>query len=124
MAEDKFADEMLTDDELDGVVGGTHGELDKDRAFFSAVLGVDTYRGYETISREFAKHGVTYSFDAWGDNTYRMDGGDGNSNQKHPRLAALGLVLAKMNYPGYDGNWRNCAATENFIRTNISSDAV
>ena len=35
---DKFADEMLTDEELDGVAGGTPGELADDSKFLNVLL--------------------------------------------------------------------------------------
>lgn len=35
---DKFADEMLTDDELDQVAGGTPGELADDSRFLNVLL--------------------------------------------------------------------------------------
>jgi hypothetical protein len=42
--EDKYADEKLTDDELDNVAGGTPGETANDSRFLNVLLqGTDTY---------------------------------------------------------------------------------
>mgnify|MGYP006873013818 CR=1 FL=1 len=122
MAEkDKLAGEVMSNEELEQVVGGDGNQCIADNRFFEA-LGVDVVNliGVEVA---FGKYGIRYeSNTGWDDNGYVFQGA--NSYAHHPRIAALGKVLAGMNYPGYSGEWWNLDYTKNFIRDHVSSDAV
>lgn len=119
--EDKYADEMLSDDELDDVVGGSMSQSYKDQDFFQA-LGFECENETYKVGELFSKFGVGHQSALFLDNEYKFQGA--YSYAKHPRIAALGYVLNKMEYPGYSGEWWNLEYTENFIRNNISSNAV
>ena len=118
--EDKYADEKLSDDELEQVVGGSFEQRNKDAAFFRA-LGRECSGSDITVTNLFCEYGVKFYFNL-GDNTYKFQGA--YSYACHPRHAALGYVLAKMNYPGYNGQWWDLNYTRNFIREHISNDVL
>ena len=108
--------EILSDEQLEHVVGGAWGETQCDEAFFNS-LGIRC-REIRDVKNAFAKYGVDFDDSCFGANDYRIGG------QKYPRMAAYGWVLGAMGYPGYNGNWGDCEGTKNFIREHISKDAV
>lgn len=113
-------DELMIDEELDQVVGGNVGQTVNDICFFRA-LGL-----HGSPSDLFKKYGIDYKSHNTRnddrDNEYVFQGYKDYAH--HPRIAALGKVLAGMNYPGYSGEWWKLDYTKNFIRDHVSSDAV
>ena len=91
MAEkDKFADEMLSDDELDNVAGGSVEQTSNDSRFLSFLLeGTDYYQCmphsekhisldllYEVadVKRAWSSLGIEFKHNKNGDNTYKLNG--------------------------------------------------
>lgn len=107
--------EKLSDEQLEQVAGGTAGESRRDVAFFRALI---SNFDPDEAGRTFRKYGVDRNNWLILDNDYKMGG------QKYPREAALGYVLMKMNYPGYNGNWGDIPYTVNFIREHLGSGIV
>ena len=69
MAEDKFADEMFTDDELDQVVGGSNVESSDDSKFLNALLNGTGYHQCKRYSAKDLYDDVESRFDvllSWG----------------------------------------------------------
>ena len=118
--EKKIASEIMSEEQLDQVAGGDVSQTVSDICFFRA-LGVSG-----NPSALFKKYGIDYKDHSgpqdYSDNEYVFQGYKDYAH--HPRIAALGKVLAGMNYPGYSGKWWDLDYTKNFIRDNISSDAV
>ena len=112
---DKYADEIMSDEELDQVAGGNVGQTVNDICFFKA-LGVSG-----SPDDLFAKYGIDYKCHNkphdYMDNEYVFQGYKDYAH--HPRVAALGKVLAGMNYPSYNGQWWDLNYTQNFIREHI-----
>ena len=87
--EDKFAEEMLTDDELDNVAGGSPGELADDSRFLNVLLhGTDKYHqcdrygGFRMFLSQPARDDLKKSWNSLGielehqagPNIYRLNG--------------------------------------------------
>jgi hypothetical protein len=83
--EDKFAEEMLTDEELDGVAGGSvastaydseflyeHGLVDHWHSTLSTFFMWGSYSA--AVDAGWAKAGITCVTKPWGDNLYLKDG--------------------------------------------------
>ena len=85
MAEDKYADELMSDDELDGVAGGTAGQMADDSRFLNSLNGsTDRYGSFRTfwgtgfteIKNAWASLGIETDLDSstGGDNKYYLNG--------------------------------------------------
>ena len=88
--EDKFSEEMLTDDELNNVAGGTPGELADDSRFLNVLLHgtnkyhqCDRYSGFTMFLSEPALYDLRKSWNSLGieledsrfvGNTYKLNG--------------------------------------------------
>ncbi|MBE8952020.1 MAG: hypothetical protein SR1Q7_02610 [Quinella sp. 1Q7] len=53
-----------------------------------------------------------------GDNDYKILTSDGEFT-KHPHWAALGLVLKRKNYPGFNGNRTDSNYIHSFLKENF-----
>ena len=102
-----FLDELLTEEQLDRVAGGTFEQLETDRKFF-VKLGYDMFT--KTVKDLYDAHGVDFTYNTDDNNTYKINYG------KHPHLAAMGLVLKKRNYPGFNGNWTDLNYVKSFMK--------
>lgn len=87
---DKIADEMLSDDELDGVAGGTPGELADDSRFLNVLLHetkkyhqCDRYGEFimfwsdnarQDLKKSWNSLGIEIEFGLFGENTYKLNG--------------------------------------------------
>ena len=72
---DKFAEEMLTDDELDNVAGGTPGESADDSRFLNVLLQgrpgqCDRYGGFTMFIDEEARKDLTKAWNSLGIDFY------------------------------------------------------
>ena len=85
MKDDKFADEMLTDDELDGVAGGYYSEVAGDTKFLNELYSsVKTYTSAEAFFlyddacihavRGWSNFGISLLPSHLGENYYYLDG--------------------------------------------------
>ena len=109
--EKKYADEKLSDEQLDNVAGGSQAQYDVDVAFFQQ-LGYNMAR--TEVEDAYGDNGVKFDFNCSGDNSYRLLKSDGWT--KHPHWAAMGYVLARKNYPGFDGQWWNIDSVKPFLK--------
>lgn len=75
MAEDKFADEMLSDDELDQIAGGTDDQTFDDNIFLyeHGLMDIVNARS-EEVDAGWAKAGITCVTKSFSDNQYFIDG--------------------------------------------------
>ena len=87
-------DEIMSDEQLDGVAGGTYAESDKDLRFLKDIgaLAQDSVRQTDNLTRAFAQHGVSMvvHFDDTNHNEYFNASG-----KQITREAALKEVLKK-----------------------------
>ena len=89
MAEDKFADEILSDDELDAVAGGNYQETNQDLDNFEAMgmkISVEYTASFHytlrSLIRAFQKYGVQYDYDFGSRaNRYFVDGKELNHEE-------------------------------------------
>lgn len=102
--------ELLSDEDLEQVAGGNAGETRVDIAFFQQ-LGYDMSK--INVSSAYNDNGVQFS-ERLGDNNYKLLKSDGWTS--HPHWAAMGYVLAKKNYPGFNGEWWNADTTIPFLK--------
>ena len=114
MTNEIFKDEILSDEQLDLVNGGTWGETQVDKGFFVKV-------GYDlltlSIHNAFEENGVRCSvFKGKGNfsNDYRIK--INGEWCKHPHFAALGYVLAQRHYPGFNGKWTDSKYVHSFLK--------
>ena len=117
MADEKFANELMSDDELGQVAGGSESQSRVDRIFFRH-FGYDTEK--VSLKNMFFDNGIKFS-DNYGGNDYRILTSDGEFT-KHPHWAALGYVLKQRNYPGFNGNRTDEAYVKPFLLSNFGID--
>ena len=94
MTNEIFKEEILTDEQLNLVVGGTYDETQLDKDFFTKVLGYNLLG--LNVHNAFKENGVmcTAYTGKWGvSNDYKIK--VNGEWQKHPHWAALGYVLSK-----------------------------
>ena len=103
-------EEMLSAEQLGLVAGGTAAENRVDVVFFHR-LGYDMTR--TGIDTAYSENGVNYVGDARYSNYYSLK--VNGEWCKHPHFAALGYVLAKRNYPGFNGNWTDANYVKSFL---------
>ena len=113
MANEIFKDEILSEEELDQVAGGNTAQDTLDEHFFW-ILGYDTDNN--SLDELFAQNGVKYNFRS-SDNEYKIKVKGGWAN--HPHWAALGYVLSKRGYPGFDGDWTDASYVKPFLDKNF-----
>ena len=107
MANEILKDEILSEEQLEQVAGGTCDETLHDMNFFNALIknginvpaNLHNQVGPRNLSDVFKHYGINLSEGVFTNNGYNIDG------QKYPRMAALGWVLGAVGYPGYNGNW-------------------
>lgn len=92
MADDKFADEILSDDELDAVAGGNYTETNQDLENFEAMgmkiyvqapeLTATYHYTLNNLINAFQKYGVKYDYDfGTRANRYFVDGKELNHEE-------------------------------------------
>ncbi len=119
---DKYAEELLSNEQLDQVVGGSNPMLDSwDINFFKTLGMYKEGSGSPSAKELFARYGVTVE-GGFGENYYKFQGA--YSYSRHPRVAALGYVLDKIKYPGYSGEWWKLDYTEQFIKDHFGKGIV
>lgn len=109
-----FINEMLTDEQLDGVSGGYVPMLpsrDIDVVFFEQ-LGYSMF-GINTVGNAYAEYGIQYTNNPLG-NYYKLK--VNGEWCKHPHWAVMGYVLSKKNYPGFTGKWTDGGYVQSFIK--------
>ena len=105
-----FKDEMLSAEQLNLVAGGSHVQNVEDVIFFYE-LGYDV--GSTGLKDAFAQNGVKFS-DSSGDNSYSLK--VNGQWCKHPHFAALGYILSKRHYPGFNGSWTDANYVKAFLK--------
>ena len=115
--------EKLDDEQLDKVTGGNVYQSLMDERFFMSI-GIKMFVDYDPKVDPFSMFGVEVT--RYGDdlNEYRIIGADGKPGKKCQRESALGYVLSKVNYPGYNGKWWDVGNTTNFILNNLGHSVV
>ena len=101
----------MSDEQLEEVAGGSVEQKKVDIAFFQQ-LGYNMAR--TEVEDAYGDNGVKFDFNCSGDNSYRLLKSDGWT--KHPHWAAMGYVLARKNYPGFDGQWWNIDSVKPFLK--------
>ncbi len=101
--ENKFADEMLTDDELDHVAGGNRDELALDVKLFNAMNGrtesfdiykINSVKGIaERVSWLYGKLGIRAQYNDSGANRY--------FNKNNQQISRNDAVVEALNKAGY-----------------------
>ena len=104
-------DEMLSEEQLGLVAGGTAAENRVDVAFFHR-LGYDMTR--TGIAAAYIENGVNYFGNSNSSNYYSLK--VKGEWCKHPHFAALGYVLAQRHYPGFNGSWTNSYYVKAFLK--------
>ncbi|MBR6014285.1 MAG: hypothetical protein IK062_10995 [Selenomonadaceae bacterium] len=116
-------DEILTDEELDKVAGGTQSEIDVDMAFFRK-LGYNVQSVDDLYSLWYTKGFIYYTPSSSEANQYHYSWSQidiGVSYYSHE--SALGRVLAGAQYPGFDyKKTHDKSYVRNFIKTNMGID--
>lgn len=115
MTDEIRKDELLTEEQLNEVSGGTNREDRIDRRFFFH-LGYRDAReaGSSAIENMFLAEGIKYDDGGDYSNTYKILTADGWC--AHPQWAALGYILAQRRYPGFNGNWTDKACVTGFLK--------
>ena len=121
MTKDIFKDEILNDEQLDQVSGGTYREHRIDKEFF-LTLGYRDAAGasYSTIKDMYLANGIRYENDGKFSNTYKILTADGWC--AHPQWAVLGYILAQRHYPGFNGKWTDHDYVAGFLRKELCMD--
>ena len=101
--------EILTMEQLESVSGGSWSETKVDTAF---LMQLDySITNTITIKKAFAENGIDFeNYPSPLNNDYSIKG------QKYPHWAALGYVLKKRNYAGFNGNWTDSNYTKSFLK--------
>ena len=119
MTTEFLTNEMLSAEQLDLVAGGSDIQNAEDVLFFYE-LGYDV--GSTELKDAFAKNGVKFS-DSYDNNSYKILTGNGEWTQ-HPHWAALGYILSKRNYPGFNGIWTDANYVKSFIKDNFGINNI
>ena len=105
--------ETLTMEQLDLVAGGSSAQTDTDKGFFKKL-------GYNmnavTVEDAFRDNGIMFNDSCFGDNDYVIFMKSSGEWCLHPHWAALGLVLARSKYPGFNGNWTDGKYVQSFLK--------
>ena len=111
-----FKEEMLSAEQLDMVAGGTFAEQLVDAGFFQQ-LGYNV-AGTDKLKDAYSANGVKYFYDDFVKNSYdlKVDG----EWTLHPQWAVMGYVLAKRNYPGFNGKWTDSKYVHSFLKENFN----
>lgn len=104
MANEIKKEEMLTEEQLEGVAGGTWTQTANDRKFFTA-LKVSA----KSVGDCWKKYGIDFASKA-GANDYKT--GDTNNSQ----VKAYGIVLQKLGYEGYTFSPDDAENTKAFVK--------
>ena len=107
-------EEIISDKELDSVSGGNRAQCRVDIGFFQQ-LGNDMYD--LKIGEAWSKYGVNYTYSEGG-NSYEFSEGNGEI-KNNPQWAAMGHVLSKINYPGFNGNSSDKNYVCQFLKDNF-----
>ena len=110
MAEDKFADEIMSDEELDNVAGGTAGQMADDSRFLNSLNGsTDRYGSFRTfwgtglneIKNAWASLGIELDPNCGAcDNKYYLNGQE--ISQEQARQHAMKVTGHYMNRSDWD----------------------
>ena len=116
MTNEFLKDEVLSAEQLDMVVGGNYLETFMDAAFFQRV-GYNV-AGTDKIKNAYSANGVKVFLDNSIKNSYdlKVDG----EWTSHPQWAVMGYVLAKRNYPGFNGKWTDSRYVHSFLKENFN----
>ena len=114
MMKEILKDEILKDEQLEQVAGGNAGQTRVDVGFFQQ-LGYDMAN--ITVKDAYGDNGVQFA-ETPGDNDYKLLKSDGWT--RHPHWAAMGYVLARKNYPGFDGQWWNGDSVIPFLKEHFN----
>ena len=116
MTNEILKDEMLGAEQLDLVVGGNNRETFMDAAFLQRLRY--NVAGTDKIKDAYSANGVKYFYDDFVKNSYdlKVDG----EWTLHPQWAVMGYVLAKRNYPGFNGNWTDSNYVHSFLKENFN----
>lgn len=107
-------EEMLSAEQLEQVAGGSRIQTTLDTGFFKQ-LGYNMNK--VSLENAFADNGVKFEENR-GNNSYTFY--VGGEWKKHPHFAALGYVLAKRNYPGFNGKWTDSRYVHSFLKENFN----
>ena len=110
MTNEILKDEVLSAEQLDMVAGGSHTQTTLDSGFFKQ-LGYNMDK--VSVENAFADNGVKFE-DNHGNNGYTFY--VGGQWCKHPHFAALGYVLSKRKYPGFNGSWTDSKYVGSFMK--------
>ena len=116
MTDEIRKDELLNDEQLDQVSGGTWDESAVDEKFFKK-LGYNMNK--ITIEDAFNANGIKFT-QGIGSNGYEFFVKDPDGFNatwvKHPHFAALGRVLERRRYPGFTGSWTDAGYVKSFLK--------
>ncbi len=110
-----MTNEILNMKQLDLVSGGNRAQTGADRLFFQK-LGYNINKVHPEDA--FAGNGVKCRIpNDYYDNEYQIltDG----EWTKYPHWAALGYVLAKNHYSGFNGSWTDSNYVHSFLKENL-----
>jgi len=107
MTDKILADEVLNDEQLEQVAGGSWTQTANDKNFFKKI---DVKK--KSVGECWKEFGISFESKA-GDNIYKV--GDTNYSQ----VGAYGLVLAKSNYPGFIGDGSDEDYTREFVKSHF-----
>ncbi len=103
-------EEILEDEQLEQVAGGTWAQTANDRKFFQK-LSVNE----KSVGGCWSKFGFEFQSKA-GDNVYKI------GDEKFSQAGAYGKVLAEMKYPGFVGDGKDADYTKKFVKDNFGLD--
>ena len=103
-----MTNEILTIEQLESVSGGSAGENKVDIAFF---IQLDyNITDSKSFKKAFKDNGIEFENFSEQNNEYSING------QKYPHWAALGYILKRKNYPGFNGSWTDSKYVHSFLK--------
>ena len=119
MTNEILKDEILSAEQLGLVAGGTAAENRVDVAFFHR-LGYDMTS--TSIKDAYNENGVSFFGSTNSNNCYSLK--INGQWCKHPHFAALGYVLSRRKYPGFNGSWTDSNYVKAFIKDNFGINNI
>ena len=103
-------EEILEDEQLEQVAGGSWDQTANDRKFFQKLSVTE-----KSVGGCWGNFGFTFKSQA-GENVYKI------GDQSYSQAGAYGKVLAETKYPGFIGDGKDEAYTKEFVKQNFGLD--
>jgi len=110
MTDKILQEEILSDEQLEQVAGGSWKQTGNDSNFFKQLK-----LNKKSVGESWSQFGIEFQSLA-GENVYKT--GEKNYSQ----VEAYSMVLSKIQYPGFIGDGNNADYTKEFVKNNFGLD--